>query len=102
VKFKELYTHTEVHPYQYDDLLVYACKRDSDGIARFLIRKGHDINKADVEELNTPLHYALGNKNFDLVNFLLSKGADERKLNKNDLNPWQLFHSKQFKNYSLI
>lgn len=38
---------------------------------------------------NAPLHHALMNKNFKLVNMLLAKKADEELINKNGLTPWQ-------------
>ena len=38
---------------------------------------------------NTALHYALGNKLFYIADILKRYGADENKLNKNGLTPWE-------------
>ena len=38
---------------------------------------------------NTALHYALGNKLFYIADILKRYGADESKLNKNGLTPWE-------------
>lgn len=94
IKFKEVYNLSQISYLDCKDLLVSACAYDSEGIARFLIEKGHDVNYSDLSSKNTPLHYALNNKNFALANLLLSKGAIEAKSNYEDQNPWQLFHSK--------
>ncbi len=94
IKFKELYKNIDLSTDEVEPLLVMACDNNADGIAKFLIRKGIDVNKEDINTLNTPLHYALENKNFNLANLLISKGADEKKLNRLDQNPWQMYHFK--------
>ena len=94
IKFKELYKSVDLTANEVDPLLAMACDNNADGIARFLIRKGNDVNKEDLITLNTPLHYALENENFELANLLISKGADEKKVNKLDQNPWQMYHFK--------
>lgn len=53
-------------------LLCYALKSEKVHIAKLLIKKGYDINKKDNKYL-TPLIYAMENKNYDIVDLLLSK-----------------------------
>lgn len=94
IKFKEVFNISEISASDCKNLLVLACAYDSEDIARFLIDKGFDVNYSDWISRNTPLHFALNNNNFNLANFLLKKGAQETKLNYEDKNPWQLYHSK--------
>ena len=42
--------------------------------------------------MNTPLHGALSNKNFDIANLLILNGANQSAVNNDDKNPWQLMH----------
>jgi ankyrin repeat protein len=39
--------------------------------------------------LNSPLHYALAYKNFDIADLLKSKKADEELKNHKGYTPWQ-------------
>lgn len=93
IKFKEVFIQSQISPLDCKDLLVMACSFNSEGIARFLIEKGYNINHPDLASRNTPLHFALNNKNFELANLLIAKGANESATNYENQNPWQLYHS---------
>ena len=65
--------------------LRYNCKKE---IIEFLIKCGSNPNISD-NRGNTPLHYALSHKNFQVVNLLIKFGADENIENCFGLCPWQ-------------
>ena len=71
-----------------DTFLIYASKCEKEDFVKFLIEKGAFIN-AQNNELNTPLHYALSNKNYKISDMLLKAGADEKIVNKINLSPWE-------------
>ena len=54
----------------------------------FLLNRGADPNIGNVYK-NTPLHYALSHKNFDMATLLIKYKADENVLNNKDLPPWK-------------
>ena len=76
-----------------DTLLIYATKCEKENFVEYLIKKGAFIN-AQNNELNTPLHYALNNKNFKISDILLKAGADEKIVNKINLTPWEFMDEK--------
>ncbi len=58
-----------------ESLLCYSIKQNKSYIANLLINNNYDINKQDSKYL-TPFIYAVKNKDYDLVNLLISKGCD--------------------------
>ena len=74
-----------------DTFLIYASKCEQIDFVEYLIEKGAFIN-AQNNELNTPLHYALKNKNFKISDLLLKAGANEKIVNKINLTPWQFMN----------
>ena len=76
-----------------DTLLIYATKCEKENFVEYLIKKGAFIN-AQNNELNTPLHYALNNKNFKISDILLKAGADEKIVNKINLTPCEFMDEK--------
>ena len=74
-----------------DTFLIYASKCEKIDFVEYLIEKGAFIN-AQNNELNTPLHYALKNKNFKISDLLLKAGANEKIVNKINLTPWQFMN----------
>ena len=71
-----------------DTFLIFASKCEKEDFIEYLIKKGAFIN-AQNNDLNTPLHYSLNNKNFKISDMLLRAGADEKILNKINLSPWE-------------
>ena len=65
--------------------LRYNCKKE---IIEYLIKCGSNPNISD-NRGNTPLHYALSHKNFQVVNLLIKFGAEENIENRFGLCPWQ-------------
>ena len=75
-----------------DTFLIYASKCEKIDFVEYLIEKGAFIN-AQNNELNTPLHYALKNRNFKISDLLLKAGANEKLVNKANLTPWQFMNN---------
>ena len=71
-----------------DTFLTYAVQFGYEDFIQYLINNGANIN-AQNNQLNTPLHYALNNKNYKIADILLKEGADETIKNKYNLTPWQ-------------
>lgn len=92
IKFKEYFLKNRVIGDKKDEngnsLLNFAIICGSNSISKFLIDEGANVNSQN-NKLNTPLHNALLNKNYILVDYLRMKKANELKLNINGLNPWQ-------------
>ena len=66
--------------------LHYACLHSYTKTARFLLARGAFVNFPDIDG-NTPLHYAAGNGNPDLVELLLLHGARNDVLNNFSQSP---------------
>jgi ankyrin repeat protein len=58
-----------------DSLLCYALKENKLDGAKILIENGYDVNKKD-SNFFTPLLYAVYNKQYDIIDQLIKKGAD--------------------------
>ncbi|ARF09767.1 ankyrin repeat protein [Indivirus ILV1] len=58
-----------------NSLFSYAVKLDKTELAHLFIENGYDVNKKDNHYL-TPFLYAVKNKNYDLMELLISKGAN--------------------------
>lgn len=95
VKFKDLTSKINLSEYDVNKMLLLSTYYDTEMITKYLIKLGGNVNSVETSTLNTPLHYALFNKNFALANFLISKGAVEKNLNANEQNAWQMYHSKK-------
>lgn len=70
--------------------LVVAIKLNSDKsdqITELLIQAGADVNKADLENLDTPLHLAVKTANASIAQKLIFAGADITKLNRQRVTP---------------
>ena len=74
--------------YTGDTLLIRASKINNIYIIIFLLEKGCNINIQN-HELNTALHYAYMYNRAELINLLISHGADENILNKKGYTPWE-------------
>ena len=92
--FFENYRNLRLHDidqkekYTGDTLLIRASKCYNKPIIIFLLDKGANINIQNYQ-LNTALHYAFLYSRYDLINLLVSNGADEKILNKKGLTPWE-------------
>ncbi len=74
--------------YTGDTLLMRAIKIYNIYIINFLLDKKCSINIQNYE-LNTALHYAYLYNRIDLINTLISHGADQTLINKNGNTPWE-------------
>ena len=74
--------------YTGDTLLIRAAKCYNKPIITYLLDKGANINMQNYQ-LNTALHYAFLYSRYDLINLLVSNGADEKLVNKKGLTPWE-------------
>ncbi len=64
-----------------DNSLIYCVKENKETFALYFINKGADVNYKGFMG-NTPLLYAIGNKNYKLVTVLIEKGAKLNYYNK--------------------
>jgi ankyrin repeat protein len=71
-----------------DTLLIKATKENSIGIIKYLLEKGADPNLRN-EFGNTPMHYAISFKYFNIVDILKKNGAREDIENFKGLIPWE-------------
>ena len=55
----------------YSKPLTYACMKNQPEIVKYLVDTGADVNEAHSENGYTPLHYAVLNNSFDIVDILL-------------------------------
>ena len=74
--------------YTGDTLLMRAVKIYNIHVIQYLLDKKCNINIQNYE-LNTALHYAYMYNRNDLINILISHGADESIVNKNGNTPWE-------------
>jgi hypothetical protein len=70
--------------------LVVALKNNNDEIAEVLIEKGVLVNTQDEITLNTPLHYAIENEDYTLVDLLLKHDASVTIKNRDGQTPLEL------------
>ena len=83
--------YTEINhqeKYTGDTLLIRASKMNNIHIVEFLLEKGCNINIQN-RELNTALHYAFMYNRAELINILISHGADVNIINKKGFTPWE-------------
>lgn len=94
-KFKESFSKDLISIEKIDKdgytFLNLAVKCNVSSIAKLLIDEGADVNTQDNLH-NTPLHWALSCQNYEVVDLLRSKKADEELVNSNGLNAWQHAH----------
>lgn len=100
-KFKEIIEkyriYTEAKDTEGNTFLNIAVQCNSLEITEYLLKRGAEVNTANVSLilftrkhlLNTPLHYALAHKNFNISDMLIKRDADEKVKNKLGLFPWQ-------------
>ena len=90
--FKKLFERIKPNPNIFDNegnsLLNLAVQCDSKKIVYYLLCKGADPNTQN-NKLNTPLHYALIYKNFEISDLLIKYGANENLKNGDGLTAWQ-------------
>jgi len=68
-----------------------------DKIAQFLIQHGADVNRVG-ENGNTALHFAIGDRNPELVRILLAAGADKNAKDAQGYTPIFLAKSWGYEN----
>ena len=73
-------------------LLNLSCQLNNLIISKYLLNKGLNPNLRNYFG-NYPLHYAIGHKNFELINELIKFGAKEDVYNKQGLTPWDILQS---------
>ena len=59
-----------------NELLLKAVNENQMDIVRYLVKKGADVNTADVLFRRTVLEIAIKNKNLEMIQFLIKNGAD--------------------------
>lgn len=76
--------------------LIYAIFSDLTDIAKLLIDEGADINYGGVENQFIPINIALTRKNYDLVEYIIDKGANLELRNKHYDTPlhYALYNTK--------
>lgn len=69
--------------------LLWAAKADRDGIVRYLVEQGADINATTPVKTGevTALRYAIDNGNYELASFLIDHGADVNQKNEKGWTP---------------
>ena len=73
-------------------LLNLSCQLNNLIISKYLLNKGLNPNLRNYFG-NYPLHYAIGHKNFELINELIKFGAKEDVYNKQGLTPWDILQN---------
>ena len=69
-------------------LFILSCQGGNKRIAKFLLRRGADINTQN-NKCNTALHYLHAYKHLDLARYLLGKGADDGLVNIDGLTCYE-------------
>jgi ankyrin repeat protein len=91
-KFREYFIKNNKNPEESDTkgntLLNLAVQADLIPTTTFLLDLNLYINTQN-HSLNTPLHYALSKKNFEIANLLLKRKASEKIENALGFTPWQ-------------
>jgi ankyrin repeat protein len=64
-----------------DNSLIDCVKKNEESLAKYFIEKGADVNYLGFMG-NTPLLYAIGNKNYNIVKILIKNGAKVNYYNK--------------------
>lgn len=100
-KFKEAFEKCEMDIESKDvegnSPLNRAALLDDYDIVKYLISVGANVNTCNVRnltitiqnKLNTPLHYALINRNYKISNLLIRSSANQNCKNEQGLNPWE-------------
>jgi len=88
-KIKELNNSIDINHqfFEGNTFLIMASREGNKNIAYFLCQQHCELNIQN-DKGNTALHYAIGNLFFDVVDILISFGANEEILNYNGLRPW--------------
>ena len=88
-KIKELNNCIDINHqfFEGNTFLIMASREGNKNIAYFLCQQHCELNIQN-DKGNTALHYAIGNLFFDVVDILISFGANEEILNYNGLRPW--------------
>ena len=88
-KLKELKDNIDINHqfFEGNTFLIMASREGNKNITDFLCQQHCELNIQNYKG-NTALHYAIGNLFFDIVDILISFGANEEILNYNGLRPW--------------
>ena len=86
--FEKFKPNTEITDNEGNSLLNIAVQCDLMKIVKYLLNQGAYTNTQNYK-LNSPLHYALTHKNFELADILIKHGADENLKNGEGLTAWQ-------------
>ena len=80
--------------------IIEASIRNNTKMVKMLVENGADINVRDFEEDLTPLHFACGDENEELVKFFMDKGVD---VNSNtDVGPTALMTACNNENTNIV
>jgi hypothetical protein len=81
------FSKTESPAFNYKKtFLIWAAELGRIFQAEFLLRCGSDVNAADIFG-NTGLHYAVNNRNLDMVKLLIEKGSNLTKVGHGGITP---------------
>ena len=86
--FKKFKANPEIVDNEGNSLLNLAVQCDLKRIVKYLLNQGANPNSQNYK-LNSPLHYALTYKNFELADILIKYGANENLKNGEGLTAWQ-------------
>ena len=99
IRFKNIFDRNKFLIESIDEhkntLLNIAVQCSNYEISKYLLINGAKVNTQNVYYflnqiyLNSPLHYALSFKNYNIANLLISKKADEELKNSYGFTPWQ-------------
>jgi ankyrin repeat protein len=95
-KFKKIFEYfnlsTEIYDNEGNSLLNLAVQCESTKLVKYLLLKDANPNSQNFK-LNSPLHYALIYKNFEIADILIKYGACENLKNGEGLTPWQCLNN---------
>ena len=93
-RYHKFFNLNSIDEYQNNDtLLIKATKEKSKGIVKYLLEKGANPNICN-DFGNTPIHYALSNKYFEIADILRKNGANENIENNKGLISWECINQK--------
>ena len=95
-KFKKVFEYfnlsTEIYDNEGNSLLNLAVQCECTKLVKYLLLKDANPNSQNFK-LNSPLHYALIYKNFEIADILIKYGACENLKNGEGLTPWQCLNN---------
>ncbi|XP_057337863.1 putative ankyrin repeat protein RF_0381 [Microplitis mediator] len=74
-------SHCQACPYQYI-LLLNAVKKNQTNIVKLLLSKNFQVNYSSKKLTNSPLHWAVTNTNYEIIEMLLNNQADVNAKNQ--------------------